>query len=132
MATFPAAVSAAANDARVDRFDVGTGNPTISIWTAGYAVKLLEFTLDGTAAFGASTVACPSVATATGLPISTTGLADGTAAVYRAFDRDGTTVSEGSSVTATGGGGEVQVSSLSITTSQPFELTAFTIAQPCS
>lgn len=130
MATFPAAVSAAANDARVDSFDTGTGTPTLVVYDSGWSTALITFDLDGTNAFGASTSACPSVATATGLPISATASATATAAGVRGFDRDGTQVYESTDVGTSGT--EVVLSSTSITSGQTFDLTAFTISQPCS
>ena len=130
MATFPAAVSAAANDARVDTFDTGTGTPTLVVYDSGFVTALITFNLDGTNAFGSSTAACPSVATATGLPISASAANTGTAAGVRGFDRDGTQVYESTDVGTSGN--EVVLSSTSITSGQSFDLTSFTISQPCS
>lgn len=135
MTTFTAAVSQAANNARVDAFDAGASAPTLVLYNSSNTV-LVTFTLDGTAAFGDSTLACPSIATATGLPISTTASATGAGAsgisYARAFDGNGTQVAEETNITVTGGGGAIQVSSLDTTSGQAIDLTAFTCAQPCS
>lgn len=123
---FSSASSQAANNARVDRLDNGTGNPTVVVYTASFASALITFDLDGTAAFGASTDACPSVATATGLPISATASATGTAASYRIRDKDDNVEFE--SATLAG----LTLSSTAITSGQDFNLTALTISTPCS
>lgn len=135
MTTFTAAISKIANDARVDAIDAGASAPTLVLYNSSNTV-LVTFALDGTTAFGDSTTACPSVATATGLPISTTASATGAGAngidYARVFDGNGTQCAEETNITATGGGGAITVSSLDTTSGQDIDLTAFTISQPCS
>lgn len=135
MPTESAASAKAANDARVDLYDTGTGTPTVVFYDSGFSNVLITFNLDGTAAFGASTSACPSVATATGLPISATASAGSGTAVAgaRLFDRDGTQLLEVSptEIGSSGSGLPLQLSSTTITSGQSINLTACTISQPC-
>lgn len=129
MATFPDATRNAQTNTTVDLLDVGTGNPTLVIGTAGMAVTLITFSLDGTNAFGASAA---GAATGTGLPISATAAATNTAAAYEVRDRDDTVVWSGTSVSTTGGGGEVQISDLSITSGNDYNLTVLSYTSPAS
>ena len=55
--------------------------------------------------------------------------ATGTAAHFRLYKSDGTTVVAQGTVTATGGGGDMTVDSVSFTAGQSFTITAFTITQ---
>jgi hypothetical protein len=54
--------------------------------------------------------------------------ASGTAAHFRIYASDGTTAHLQGSVTATGGGGDLTVDSVSFTAAQAFTITAFSIA----
>lgn len=56
--------------------------------------------------------------------------ATGTASFARLFKSNGTTVVMDCSVTATGGGGEIQLSSVSVVTGATVTITAFSITQP--
>jgi hypothetical protein len=58
---------AAALDTIVDRVDAGSGAGKLQIFTAAYGTLLAEFTFSDPA-FGAATVASPSVATAASMP----------------------------------------------------------------
>lgn len=111
-------------DAAVDALDVGAGEPVLNIYDAEDTL-IAVFDLDTTAAFGAATLASPSVATATGLPIATTGEAaagTGTDASY------GTLVDGNGDVAVTGscgvGSGDIQLDNLSIASGQTVNLTA--------
>lgn len=53
--------------------------------------------------------------------------ATGTAAHFRIYASDGTTCGMQGSVTATGGGGDLTVDSVSFVSGQPFSVTAFTL-----
>lgn len=53
--------------------------------------------------------------------------ATGTAGHFRLYASDGTTCHAQGSVTATGGGGDMTVSTTSFIATQPFEVTSFTI-----
>lgn len=55
--------------------------------------------------------------------------ATGTAAHWRLYKNDGTTVVAQGTVTLTGGGGDMTVDSVSFTAGQSFTITAFTITQ---
>lgn len=54
--------------------------------------------------------------------------ATGTAAHFRLYASDGTTQKIEGTVTATGGGGDLELDSTSITAGQPVTITAFTLA----
>ena len=64
------------------------------------------------------------------LPLSTTGLAPGTAAHYRIYASDGTTCHEQGSITATGGGGDMTIDNTSIASGQTVNITGFTKTEP--
>ena len=73
--------------------------------------------------------ASAGVATLLGVPISTTGLANGTAGWARIVNRDDATVMD-LSVSATGGGGEVQLNTTTISSGVSVTLTGGTVTQP--
>jgi hypothetical protein len=54
----------------------------------------------------------------------------GTADFWRLFASDGTTCHAQGTVTATGGGGDLEVSNTSFSATQPFSITAFTLTAP--
>ena len=54
--------------------------------------------------------------------------ATGTAAHFRLYQSDGTTQKIEGTVTATGGGGDLELDSTSITAGQPVTITGFTLA----
>jgi hypothetical protein len=56
--------------------------------------------------------------------------ASGTADFWRLFASDGTTCHGQGTVTATGGGGDLEVSNTSFAATQPFSITAFTLTAP--
>jgi len=67
--------------------------------------------------------------------VTTTGLADGTAGWFRIVDSDAAAGAAGiidGAVTATGGGGELELNTLSITTGVTITITAGNVAQPTS
>jgi hypothetical protein len=65
-----------------------------------------------------------------GLPLSTTAIVGGTAGHYRIKDSSGTTCHEQGTVTATGGGGDATIDSLTLTTGQAVQLLMFTKTAP--
>lgn len=124
----------AAADAVVDLLDAGAGPATIEIRSgsqpasandAATGTLLATFTL-GDPAFGA---AASGAATLAGVPRTTTGAAAGTAGWFRAKDSTGATVFDGS-VTATGGGGELQLNTTTISVGVNVEITSGTITMP--
>jgi len=115
-------------NACVDRFDAGAG-------VAGYvevydgAVLAITFPMLNPA-FGAATLADPSVVTANGLPMAATAAAGVAAADnYIAYDTDGNQIGTGT-VSAAGGGGEIILDNVITAAGQTITLTAFTVTQP--
>lgn len=115
--------------------------PHIEVWSgaapancaaASTGTKLAKFDLVGSAGTWNDAAASGSmnfVASAT-LPLSTTGLANGTAGYYRVFASDDTTCHEQGTVTATGGGGDATIDSTTIATTQTVQITGFTKTAP--
>ena len=136
MVTLASATAQAMNDAHVDLLDAGT-TPTLNLYSSG-DVLLVSFDLDATAAFGASTNACPSVATATGLPIDTNAESFGATPLVVDYavlkDGNGATVTTVTSadIGVIGSGSPIEITSLTITQTQPMRLQSLTISQPCS
>jgi len=80
----------------------------------------------------ATTAAVVGVSTFDTTPVlTTTGVATGTAGWFRITDNSGDTVMDGS-VTATGGGGELELNTTSITTGVTVEITAGTLTTPAT
>ena len=65
-------------------------------------------------------------------PDSVDAVAAGVAAKARAYDADGTDEVSGLTVTATGGGGHVQLVNTNIAAGQPVDLTAYSINVPAA
>ncbi len=66
-----------------------------------------------------------------GLPVSDTSADNtGTAAHFRLYASDGTTCHEQGTVTITGGGGDIEVDSVSFTAGQQFNITGWTWTAP--
>lgn len=123
----------ASTDSVVDLVDAGTGAGTLKIYTGSQPASandaatgtLLATVTFADPAFGAS---ASGTAAATD-PAPVTGAATGTAGWFRVADSAGTTVFDGS-VTATGGGGDLTLSSTSISTGISVDLTAFSYTTP--
>lgn len=118
-------------EAITDLADAGSGAGKINIRTGstpGAGTLLATFTLSDPAFTGPST----GVMTLDVTPALTDdGLADGTAGIWDLVDSDDTLVLSGS-VTATGGGGDLELNTTSITTGVEVEITAGTITMPAS
>ena len=56
--------------------------------------------------------------------------ASGTAAHFRLYASDGTTCHQQGSITATGGGGDLTVSTVTFVATQPFSITGWTLTAP--
>ncbi|MCK2219709.1 hypothetical protein MF672_038830 [Actinomadura sp. ATCC 31491] len=135
MATrIPDAVRNAAADAVVDRIDTGstnaqgrlriyTGTQPASANTAPSGTLLAEVSL-ANPAFSASSA---GVATLLGTPLSTTGVAAGTAGWFRIVDRDANTVLDGSAGTS---GTELILNTTTISIGATVQITAGTITMP--
>lgn len=110
-------------DCVVDRIDAGTGAGTLKIYTSGDAL-LVTLTFNdpafGSAVAGVATANAITNGTATGT---------GTAAKFTAFDSDDNAVFSGS-VTATGGGGDLTLSSVSITSGDTVAISSATYTAP--
>ena len=117
----------AACDGVVDQIDTGAGTSHIRIYTAAFATLLAELDFAATA-FGA---AAAGVATAAAIVGEASAPAAGTAAVCRIVDKDGTTVYEGT-VTATGGGGDIELSNVVIAIADTVDITSMTVTMPAS
>lgn len=124
----------AACDAVVDLLDGGPAAGTIKIYTgsqpatANDAVTgtLLATITLADPAFGAS---ASGVATLAGTPLSATGVAAGTAGWARLADSTGATVMDGS-VTATGGGGQIELATTTISVGVTVQITSGTVTMP--
>jgi hypothetical protein len=121
--THPAAVRTAIANLVVDLLDVGSGPGTIEFQTAGGAeVATLTFS---DPAFGA---AASGTATASAITADTNATG-GTIAKAVLQDSDGNDVIL-CSVTATGGGGDIEMSSVVISAGQTVSLTSLTYSAP--
>ena len=124
----------AACDAIVDLTDADVGAGTIKIYngtiptnanTAVGAQTLLATVVLADPAFGSS-----SSGTATGTdPASVNAVASGTASWFRMADNSGDTIMDGD-VTATGGGGVLTLSSTSLVSGSPVDVTGGTWTEP--
>lgn len=131
--SIPTPVRNALCDLLVDRFDAGTGPGEIEIWSGSRpdvnstpaGTLLATVVLDATAAFGA---AATGTATLTD-PGAVTATADGTASWFRGLDSAGATVCDGS-VSATGGGGDLTLSTTTISVGLSIDVTGGSIAMP--
>lgn len=136
---FADATAIAANDAVKVLFNTGVikvyagTQPTDANTSIGSPTLLGTFTMAATA-FGTSagTGTTPNrsaLATATN-PADVTAVATGTAAFFRAFKSDGTTVICDGSVTATGSGGDMTLTDTSITLGETMSVSSLTLATP--
>ena len=137
----PDATRNAIADAVVDRLDGGAAAGIVRIYTgsqpadadsAATGTLLVEIDLNDPA-FGA---AAAGVATADVSP-QPTGVAGaaGTAGWFRALDSDGVDITDNvidGSVTATGGGGDMEINNTSIAVGQDVNITAWTVTAPAS
>lgn len=123
-------------DAAVDYVDAGAGVGTIKVYTGSQpatANDAVTGTLLATfncqdPAFGSSTA---GVATLAGTPLTTTGLAAGTAGYFRCATSTPGSVFDGS-VTATGGGGQLELNTTTISVGVTAEVTSGTFTMPAS
>lgn len=103
-----------------------TGSRPASPETAATGTLLAELTLNATA-FGA---ASGGALTAASITRDESANATGTAGWFRIWQSDGTTPWADGSITATGGGGELEMPSTSITAGQPVECSSLVITWP--
>lgn len=130
--------SVAVRNAMLNAIATVIGNtPHLEIWSgsmpancaaASTGTKLAKFDLVGAVGTwndAASSGSMNQVASAT-LPLSTTGLANGTAGYYRMFASDDSTCGEQGTITATGGGGDATIDSTTIASGGAVQVTGFT------
>ena len=125
----------AAADAVVDLIDAGAGAGTIKIYTGAQPATgndegsgtLLATVAFADPAFGAAST---GVATATD-PAAVTASGTGTAASFVVEDSTGANVFNGT-VTATGGGGDLQLSSTALAAGITVDVTSFTYTMPAA
>jgi len=124
-------------DAWVDRFDAGSGAGKIRIYSgtqpasandAAAGTLLATVTLNDPAFDAASTGAASIDASPT---LSGTIVATGTAAWWRGLDSDNNVVCDGS-VTATGGGGDLTLSTVSLVADASVTITGGTLTVPAA
>lgn len=106
--------------------EIRTGAQPASVGTAASGTLLGTLTLSATA-FGAATTASPSVATANAITSDTSADATGTAGWFRAYGTGPTAVIDGS-ITATGGGGDMTLDSVSIVAGGTVAVTSWTVS----
>ena len=127
----------AACDALVDLLDGGSGAGYIEIRTGSQPATVATAasgTLLGTVtlsdpAFGNATTASPSVATASAITSDTNADATGTAGWFRAYDSAATAIIDGS-ITATGGGGDMTLDTVSIVAGGTIAISSWTVSHP--
>lgn len=123
-------------NAALDAFCANFNNGTLKVYSGSVPTTadtaLGAQVLLGTLTFGAAAFAAAAAKSASANAITQDSAADatGTASFYRAFKVDGTTVIEQGSVTATGGGGELQLNTTSIVLGGPIQVSAFTKTLP--
>lgn len=131
------AAAKAACDAVVDLLDGGpaagyieirTGSQPATVATAASGTLLGTLTLSDPA-FGNATTASPSVATASAITSDASADATGTAGWFRAYDSTGAAIIDGS-ITATGGGGDLTLDSVSVVAGGTLNITAWTVSHP--
>ena len=120
----------AAADAVVDLIDAGAGAGRVQITkTAGNygAAEIIADIALSDPAFGA---AAAGVASASGLPVEDTAANNtGTCVEFRVIDSDLNEIFRGT-VTTTGGGGDMEMPSTSVTVGEPVRITSFTYTAP--
>lgn len=124
----------AATNGVVDLLDAGSGAGTLDI-RSGTQPAAATDTATGTLlctvtladpAFGTSS---SGTATMAGVPVSGTGLAAGTAGWARVKDSDGNVAFDGS-VTGTGGGGQIELATTTISIGLTVQVTSCTVTTP--
>jgi hypothetical protein len=112
-------------DALTAQIDVGATQAFIRIYTAAFGLLLAELDYSNPAFLGAAA----GVDTADTITGEASAPAAGTAAVCRITDRNAATVWEGT-VTATSGGGDIELSNLVIAVADTVDISAQTVTAP--
>jgi len=138
MATrIPTASRNAAADAVVDRLDAGSAAGYVEIRTGAQpatgndvASGTLLATIDlNDPAFGAAATGTATADVSPALTAAAVATAD--AGWFRAYDSDDNAVIDGS-VTATGGGGDMQLNTIALVTAVDVTITAWTVTMPAA
>src|SRR5688500_8664597 len=126
-------LSVGARNARLDaietaigtsaKLQIYTGSMPASCATAASGTKLAEFSLASDCAANAA----GGAKSFNNTPLSSTGLAGGTAGYFWIVDSAGTTCHLQGTVTATGGGGDMTIDNTSIASGQTVNVTSFTL-----
>ena len=123
----------ASTDAVVDLIDAGAAAGTIKIYSGSQPASANDAatgTLLATVALADPAFGAASSGAASGTdPAAATASATGTAGWFRVADSNGATVFDGS-VTATGGGGDMQLSSVSLTSGGSVDLSSLSYTTP--
>ena len=117
-----------AADSIVDLIDTGNINPTgsINIYSSGLSILLVTLNFSNPA-YGNSLNG-----SATGNPVANgVALASGTASIFTAVNRNGAEIFRGT-VSGTGGGGDIELSSISIATSQIISISSSIFTMPAT
>lgn len=133
---FIAATRNALTDLLVDRMDAGAAAGTVKIYTGSQPASaadaasgtLLVTITCSDPAFGNSGAVTAGTATANAIA-AVNAAATGTAGWFRAADSNGLVVEDGT-CTATGGGGEMELSTLSLVSGVPVDITAWDVTAP--
>lgn len=104
--------------------EIRSGSQPATANDAATGTLLATITLGTAPSASSGSVAMPD-------PASVNAVATGTAGWYRAKASGGATVVDGS-VTASGGGGDITLSSTSLVSGSPVDLSSFTYTQPAS
>ena len=131
-----AAVASAMVNAVTALIDGGAGAGTVQIRTGSQPATVATAasgTLLGTLTCADPSFAAASAGTATANTVTgdTSADATGTAGWFRVYDSSATAVEDGS-ITASGGGGDMILSSVSIVAGGTIDITSWTITQPLS
>lgn len=115
-----------------DAIDAGPAAGQLRIYT-GTQVATADTAVAGTL-LATVVLGDPSGTVATGVltfadPAAVNAVASGTAGWFRIVDSTGATVMDGA-VTATGGGGELQLATTTITSGLSIDITAFSVTMP--
>jgi len=118
-----------------DAIDAGSGPGTIKIYSGSQPATpatAASGTLLATIVLGDPAFAAPANGVATGAdPAAVNAAATGTASWCRVADSDGNAVLDGD-VTASGGGGFMQLSSTALTSGTPVDITSLSLTMPAS
>lgn len=119
-----------------DTIDAGSGPGTIKIYTgtqpATPGTALSGNTLLATVVLGDPAFSAPSNGVSAGAdPAAVNAVATGNAGWCRVADSDGNAVLDGD-VTASGGGGFMQLSSIALTSGAPVDITSLQLTMPAS